>query len=371
MKKDDQVQLLKKDVKAWNNWRRMHPGIKPDFTNVNLTWAYLNGANLDEVNFWGANLSATQLVKASLKKANIRHAQLHKANFTQANLSEAHLNYSSAPEAIFIKANLMQAHFDFCKLESTNFQGANLVGADLSQAHFFKSNLINANLSKARVSYATFSDVDLSKTKGLLSTKHFGPSTVGIDTLYRSKGRISEKFLKRCGVPSELITYLPSLIAAEQKIKFHSCFISYSHKNVKFAELLYSRMQKANLRVWFAPKDIKGGEKIHEEIYNAIQLYDKLLLVISKESMESEWVKTEIRKAMKVEGEQKSRKLFPISLVDYETIKKWEYFDADSGKDLAVELRKYFIPDFSKWKDVNSFNKTFNKLLLDIKQTVS
>ncbi len=38
-----------------------------------------------------------------------------------------------------------------------------------------------------------------------------------------------------------------------------------------------------------------------------------------------------------------------------ETLRDWECFDADSGKDLAVELREYFIPDFSHWKEHDPF----------------
>ena len=44
-----------------------------------------------------------------------------------------------------------------------------------------------------------------------------------------------------------------------------------------------------------------------------------------------------------------------MRLVDMETLRDWECFDADSGKDLAVELREYFIPDFSHWKEHDLF----------------
>lgn len=75
---------------------------------------------------------------------------------------------------------------------------------------------------------------------------------------------------------------------------------------------------------------------------------------------------TEIRRARKDEREAGLRKLFPIRLVDFEAIQKWECFDADSGKDLAVELREYFIPDFSNWKDHDAFEAAFDRLLKDL-----
>ncbi len=42
--------------------------------------------------------------------------------------------------------------------------------------------------------------------------------------------------------------------------------------------------------------------------------------------------------------------LFPVSLVGFQTLKEWECFDSEIGKDSAVEIREYFIPDFSSWK---------------------
>ena len=40
------------------------------------------------------------------------------------------------------------------------------------------------------------------------------------------------------------------------------------------------------------------------------------------------------------------RKLFPISLVDFRTVREWTAFDADTGKDMGREVREYFVPDF-------------------------
>jgi hypothetical protein len=83
--------------------------------------------------------------------------------------------------------------------------------------------------------------------------------------------------------------------------------------------------------------------------------------------MQSEWVITEIQKARKTEIDEKRRKLFPITIVAYDKVKAWKCFDADTGKDLAKEVREYFIPDFSNWKDPDSFEKAFDRLLRDLK----
>jgi hypothetical protein len=121
------------------------------------------------------------------------------------------------------------------------------------------------------------------------------------------------------------------------------------------------------VRCWFAPHDIQGGKPLHEQIDQAIQVHDRLLLLLSDSSMQSEWVKTEISKARKRETREKRRMLFPIRLVNFETLEQWECFDADIGKDSAREICEYYVPDFSKWKDHDSYKVEFDKLLRDLK----
>ena len=80
---------------------------------------------------------------------------------------------------------------------------------------------------------------------------------------------------------------------------------------------------------------------------------------------------TELRKAFKAERQTGKRKLFPVRLVDFATLRDWEYFDADSGKDLAVDLREYFIPNFSQWKEHGQFEAAFARLLKDLQAEVA
>jgi hypothetical protein len=158
---------------------------------------------------------------------------------------------------------------------------------------------------------------------------------------------------------------MPSLTRAA--FKFYSCFISYSTKDQAFAERLHADLQARGVRCWFAPHDIQGGRKLHEQIDEAIKLHDKLLLVLSDASMNSEWVGTEISKARKRERKENRRMLFPISLALFKTIQAWECFHADAGKDSAREIREYFVPDFSNWKDHDSYAVAFERLMRDLK----
>jgi hypothetical protein len=207
-------------------------------------------------------------------------------------------------------------------------------------------------------------DVDLSGAKGLENVIHHGPSSISIDTIYRSKGNIPHIFLRGAGVPENFIEYMASLVGAG--IEFYSLFISYSSSDQEFAERVHADLQNKGVRCWFAPHKMQGGRKVHEQIDEAIRVYDKLLLILSPESMESEWVKAEIFKAREREIREKRRVLFPIRLCSFEALRDWELFDSDTGKDLAREIREYFIPDFSNWTDPAAYRKAFERLLDDL-----
>jgi hypothetical protein len=81
----------------------------------------------------------------------------------------------------------------------------------------------------------------------------------------------------------------------------------------------------------------------------------------------SGWVKTELRKAFERERKERRQKLFPIRLVGFKAIQNWKCFDADSGEDLAIKIREYFIPDFTNWKDHDAFEAALERLLRDQK----
>jgi len=147
------------------------------------------------------------------------------------------------------------------------------------------------------------------------------------------------------------------------EVPYHSVFISYSTVDEEFGQKLYESLDEAGMRVWFAPHDIRPGKKILNQIYGAIEQYDKLLLVLSDASMKSEWVGTELYKARNREREQGAQMLFPVRLVPFEKVKAWNAFDADSGRDLAREIREYFIPDFSEWRDESVYRREADRLI--------
>jgi TIR domain len=174
-------------------------------------------------------------------------------------------------------------------------------------------------------------------------------------------------FLRGAGVPEPFIVQMKALVAAMEPIQFYSCFISYSSKDQEFAERLHADLHQKSVRCWFAPHDVQGGKKLHEQIDEAIRVHEKLLLILSPDSMGSEWVKTELAKARKREVRENRRVLFPMRLCSFEELRDWECFDADTGKDSAREIREYFIPDFSDWKEHDKYEAAFERLMRDLK----
>ena len=369
MNRDEALKMLRAGrIKKWNEYREENPEWLPRLSNhghrANLRGADLRGANLREANLREANLRGADLCEADLSEASLSGAKLRMANLTWADLRSA----------AFLGADLHRADLTGAKLSRANLNDANLSGADLSEADLSGVVLVGADLHRANLSDAyfrgaqvgntSFANVDLSEVLDLAEVQHFGTSTIGIDTVLKSNGKIPDEFLRGCGVPDIWIENIRSMIGTMEPIQTFSCFISYSHEDEEFCKRLHSRMRDERMRVWFAQEDLKPGRKLHEQVFEWIDACDKLLLVLSEHSMNSDWVEVEIRRARKREVEERRQILFPLRLCDFKTIKEWECFDADRKKDLAVEIREYYMPDdFVDWKDHDAFEAAFGKLL--------
>ena len=362
----EHLSILKQGVATWNHWREEHPDIEPDLIEADFHSANLSEANLKNSKLVNSKLIKTDLVGADLSGVNLMKADLRAAVLIGANLSGAHLVEANLFWANLRHAKLIDANLSDTNLVETNFSEANLRRANLRRANLGGANfsagaiLSEADFNQSRVAWTIFADVDLSAAKGLETVVQDGPSSIAIDTVYKSGGKIPEIFLRKAGVHGEFITYAASL--AGRPIQFHSCFISYSTKDQDFADRLYTDLQAEGVQCWFATHHMQSGKKVHEQIDKAIRTHERLLLILSPESMKSEWVKTEISKARKREIREQRRILFPVGLVNFESLHDWECFDADTGKDSAREIREYFIPDFSRWKDDGFYQQAFERL---------
>ena len=142
-------------------------------------------------------------------------------------------------------------------------------------------------------------------------------------------------------------------------IQFYSVFISYSSRDRDFADRLYADLQAQGIRCCLDREDLKIGDPIRPRIDEAIRLHDKLMLVLSKNSLASPWVEGEVESALERERSQKQIILFPVRL---------------DNKVMATETpwaakirRERHIGDFRQWKDHDAYQTSFARLLRDLK----
>jgi uncharacterized protein YjbI with pentapeptide repeats len=342
---EEHIRLLKQGVDAWNAWRHDRRASRriPDLSGANLWGADLSGADLsgptnsghwdnafhEEFFLGGANLSGVDLSCANLSDANLSRANLSGANLSRANLLGTNLSRAFLPGVNLSRASL-----------GVNLSGANMSGADLTDASLFET---------------IFADVDLTTVIGLETCRHHGASTIDHRALQQS-GPLPLSFLRGVGLPDKLIDYLPSLLA--QAVQHYSCFISYSTTDQGFANRLHADLQNKGVRCWFAPHDLRIGDKTWDAIDAAIKLRDKLLLILSENSINSDWVQDEVQKAFAEERERKQPILFPLRIDDAvrNTPEPWARKLWDQRN----------IGDFTGWKDHDAYKRSFERVVRDL-----
>ena len=318
MANPEQLYILKQGVEAWNAWRQGNPGVKIDLT--------------------GAMLNRSTLIGADLRMANLAGVALWKANLTGANLT-----------------------------------GANLQNAILYNATFTNAILRQTDFSEASLDGTIFANTDLSKTLNLDKIKHKGPSSVSEDTIISSKGLIPESFLRGCGLTDSYIEftklYNPNFtnevinqtlykiydLRATQSIQIDPLFISYSHADSDFVNHLDSSLTAKGVRFWRDIHDAKAG-RLETQIDRAIRQNPTVLLILSKNSIKSDWVEHEVRKARELEKELGRDALCPVALDDAWKSSPWP-------KRVMEQIMEYNILDFSGWQDKSTFESKFAKLL--------
>ncbi len=358
MANQEQLEIIKQGVEFWNTWRVKHPDVKINLTKANLSEANLRGANLSTVDLRRANLIRANLIGANLMGANLSEANLSEANLIKANLIGADLS-----GADLLSSNLIGANLSGAKLLSSNLIGADIIGADLS----------GANLSKSRAGSNTFGDVDLRPCIGLETIRHYAPSDISTRTIEKSKGQIPVEFLRGCGLSDWEIEaaklYNPDLsnqeiselqykiydLRATRSIQVSPLFISYSHADTSFVDQLGKELTEMGIRYWRDIHDMKSG-RMETQVDRALRLNPTVLVVLSKNSTQSDWVEHEVETARELEKELNRDCLCPVALDN-----SWESSPWDER--LMRQVKKYNILDFSNWQDESTFGKTFKKLV--------
>ncbi len=391
MANPEHVEIVKKGVEAIAEWRREHSQERLELAEADLAGIDLSGANLMWADLTSADLGRAKLVAANLNQSTLTYVKLQDADLSKAVLRTATLRYAKLSGAQLVDADLVQsdlsgailngANFKLADLSMANLSNADLTDAclvlatltntDLSEANLMRANLGEANLRHAKLNRANlfaanmsraylydadfqdaacgwtvWVDVDLSETKNLETTRHVCSSTVAINTVFRSKGKIPDSFLRGCGVPEGFIENMAAV--TENATDFYTCFIAYNHKDKDFAQQLYDELQRKGIRCWLDeqvadiqnPKDFERG----------VRLWDKIVFCASKHSLTHSAVENEIASAfaneqrLKMERGVTTQAFIPVDLDGYIASGDWK-------SPLREHVQGRVVADFTDWQN--------------------
>ena len=236
-----QLQLLKRNVKDWNQWRKDNPK-----TRINLFGARLTKAELFKVNLSEANLSVARLWKANLSEANLSGADLSGTDFIEANLSRANFSGANLTEIDFSGANLTEANFSETNLTGVDFSKANLTGVDFSGVNLSGANFTEARLVGAKLIGAQLIGAQLVRT-------HLDSSNLHLADL--SEANLSEATLTgTCLIGAELIradlsnaNFFRANLAGADFLEANFHVADFSEANLSKANLSSVNLSTANL----------------------------------------------------------------------------------------------------------------------------
>lgn len=152
MANQEQLEILKQGVRAWNKWREQNPHIKIDLREADLSDAHLRFANFNKVDLRRAELRRANLGRANLVGADLSEAILFDVQLNFANLSRANLSSAHCTGAVFFNAHLRRAILCRAILAETDFRRADLREANLAGAYLDEAILIGTKIDNAKVS---------------------------------------------------------------------------------------------------------------------------------------------------------------------------------------------------------------------------
>jgi uncharacterized protein YjbI with pentapeptide repeats len=348
----DLLKAARSGTTALEEWQARHQR-----SWLDLSGADLSGCDLRWMNFAGANLSNVNFADARLTGAYFGPARF-RAEASQVETEDTPVNLSGTS---FKGATLLAATFNYPAIRSANFGGAFLGLANFRNV-IFEDN----SFSETQLTNTAFAACNMNGIGELESAVHLGPSHLDMVTLQQSTA-LTAAFFRQVGLSDLVISYLPSLADTERAINFYSCFLSHSTEDKRFCDLLYKRLVSEHVRIWYAPADMRGGDRMVSQINRAINLHDKMIVVLSEASIGSQWVANEIRWARRREQSTGIQALFPIRLVSLEALRDWELIDPETGVDLAADVRGYFVPDFTEWDNRQRFEEQLVALLRDLR----
>ena len=152
------------------------------------------------------------------------------------------------------------------------------------------------------------------------------------------------------------------ILAKERKTPSHaeptqgaSLFISYSRTDSAFVDKLEAALNEKGIRFWRDIHDATSG-RLERQVERAMRQNPTVLLVLSANSIQSDWVEHEVREARGLEKELGRDVLCPVALDDGWKRSPWP-------QRVMEQVMEYNILDFSQWEDESAFQRMFARLL--------
>lgn len=343
MANPEHVKIVKQGAEAIREWQERTEGD---------SILDLDGADLRGLMLYGANLVNVEMENADLQGSKFSDVRFSFSHLPKANLKETLFSGCLLDGCNFVESCFAEAAFFDTRFETCDLTAADMSDTILKVTTFGNTQLSRADLTGAHLGNVVFGDMDLRGAIGLDKVQHDAPSTLGIDTIFKSKGMIPEIFLRGCGVPEIMIEYMHSLTG--EALQFYKCFISYTEDDNDFSERLYNDLQAKGVRCWRWRDDATWGRTLMREVDQAIRVYDKLIVICSEKSLQSEPVIREIERALQKEQRDQSEVLFPIRVDD--SVFEWKH-------ELQADLARKVIGDFVMWKDPGKYRKSLERLI--------
>ncbi len=117
-------------------------------------------------------------------------------------------------------------------------------------------------------------------------------------------------------------------------------FLSYSHQDQKYADLLTKYLSEAGHEVWQDKLNLKAGDNLIEKVNLGIKKAQVIIVIVSKNSLQSKWVMHEVSALALGDLSSENRRVIPV-LIDSSSVpsylSKYLYVDLSKGVDQGVK----------------------------------
>lgn len=117
-------------------------------------------------------------------------------------------------------------------------------------------------------------------------------------------------------------------------------FLSYSHQDQKYADLITERLSGAGHEIWQDKLNLKPGDNLIEKVNLGIKEAETLVVIVSESSLKSKWVMHEFSALALGNLSNERRKVIPV-LIDSSTVpsylSKYMYVDLNMGVEQGIQ----------------------------------